>query len=59
MKELLSCNAHGEKLMNLVGFALVDTNPEQPSVKLNKADHVYRLAPGIDISYIRGSKLEL
>ena len=59
VKELLTGNAHGEKLLNLVGFTLVDYHADFPDVKLQKAEHVYRLAPGIDISYIKDAKLEL
>jgi len=55
----LTGNDHGVRLLNLVGFVLVDTHDEYPDVKLAKVEHVYRLAPGIDISYIKGTKLEL
>lgn len=59
VKELLTCNANGEKLMSIVGFTLIDYHEEYPDVKLSKAEHIYRLGPGIDVSYIKGVKLEL
>ena len=34
VKELLTSSEHGEKLMTLVGFSLVDTHAEYPDVKL-------------------------
>lgn len=45
--------------MNIIGFVLVDTHPDFPDVKVNRAEHLYRLAPGIDTSQIKGVKLEL
>lgn len=43
VKELLTGNKHGEKLMTLVGFSLVDTDPEHPEKNVPKAEHAYRL----------------
>ena len=43
VKELLTGNKHGEKLMTLVGFSLVDTDPERPEKNVTKAEHSYRL----------------
>ena len=52
VKELLTGNKHGEKLMTLVGFSLVDpkakkfgldTDPEHPEKNVTKAEHSYRL----------------
>ena len=59
VKELLSGNQHGERLLSLVGFTLVEVNPESTSVKLAKADQFYRLGPGIDTNYLKCAKLEL
>ena len=36
VKQLLTGSQHGEKLMTLVGFSLVDTHAEYPDVKLGK-----------------------
>ena len=52
-------NKHGEKLMTLVGFSLVDTHPEFPEKKIAKADHTFRLPQSLSIQYIKGVKLEL
>ena len=49
VKELLTGNKHGERQMTLVGFTFVDTNPENPEVKLAKSEHFYRLAPTLEI----------
>lgn len=59
VKELLTSCTAGEQLLSFVGFILVDTHPDYPDVMVSRAEHIYRLAPGIDISYIKGAKLEL
>ena len=59
VKELLTGSQHGERLMMLVGFSLVDTHAEYPELKLSKEDQVYRLAAALEISYIKSVKLEL
>ena len=49
VKELLTGNKHGERLMTLVGFTFVDTDPENPEVRLAKSEQFYRLAPTLEI----------
>lgn len=58
-KDLLTGCKPGEQLLSLVGFILIDSHPDFTDVKVSRAEHVYRLAPGIDIQYIKGAKLEL
>ena len=59
VKELLTGNQHGQRLMGLVGFDLIETHPDHPEIKLGKDEHVYRLAASLETSYIKGVKLEL
>ena len=59
VKELLTGNKHGEKLMTLVGFSLVDSHPDYPELKVAKAEQTYRLPQSLSIQYIKGLKLEL
>ena len=59
VKQLLTGFKQGERLMTLCGFSLVDTHSEFPELKLPKAEHSYRLAPGLETSYLKGVKLEL
>ena len=59
VKELLTGNKHGERLMTLVGFTLVDSNPDEPGSKLPKDQVAYKLNSYIEIQYLKGVKLEL
>ena len=49
VKELLTGNKHGERLMTLVGFTFVDMDPENPEVRLAKSEQFYKLAPNLEI----------